>query len=531
MKHNIDKSLSSNALASVDGGLGLAGDDVNEPIEHDARLVLILRVLQQRLGDLIDRGTDRDVVECLVIGRDIHIGGADEEPMRVSTIAGKRLGESERIPSANSFLHRLLVGHRVLLPRRLLTIEPLVAEKVEPDGIGLGAITEDAKQSLGRVVRSDRGLVGLTSDRINDVTLGLVERIRVGKIVATRLTIREEDRIDDLKLVRSAELRHHVHRSDDALIERSRTEVILRRDQIGAVERSSVCETEHIVDAGLPLVTGHTRRQEVQEHERAERSRGGLTEFVLGPEILAIEARTGSVGARRCDGMVDGAGGEGVDLERNVDLAAEESENHELLHGIHENRRHRRRPVDIHDESVALAISNNGIATEDVFAELVRHHANRVNDTAASNRGALRTICRLAHLKLLHHVADDGSRFCHERDHDGTIRLLATLQIMKPAGLHRTVCTTEDLVSIRFHVTGNILVVPHDVVEIRRIENTIGNTASVATVLIHALIEGLLRERTRRNLRHGLTGIETDRGLIFTGIGVISIILAAVAVA
>ena len=98
--------------------------------------------------------------------------------------------------------------------------------------------------------------------------------------------------------------------------------------------------------------------------------------------------------------------GEGVDLERDVDRTAEHCHLDRLSDGVLHHGVHGTGPVNGNDETMVLAVWQDGGLAEDVFGPLVVDHLLHVEDTGLGDSGtAERSGALTAHELLCHHVA------------------------------------------------------------------------------------------------------------------------------
>lgn len=475
------------------GVLFLLGDQVDEAVEHDAGLHALGGGRHERILDLGHAGVCRKRVHRVVVLH-AHIS-ADDVLLRVTTRGRMHDGETV-IAVGRDLLVGVLVVHRaVLLHTRTVLVLRVLAEQVghvvhigttveeEPNRIAPGAVAEHLKQSV-RTRPAD--LVGLASDRIGQ-ELASVVTATVGK--ATRgFTVREEHGVNDLQPVVLAELGHDLHGGRDGLVKRRAAQTKAARESV--VRRTfglSESNGEQVFHRLLELIRAHLGRQEVQQTEHMELS---VDVGILDIPLLTADALLVVILASEI--LVNHAARERIDLERNVAPAAEQSDLHELLHGVKQRRAHRTRPVDEHDESVILALAHHSVAAEDVIGDLVVHHANGVKDAGAGDRGTLRSISSLAEVELL----------CHQRHHRRRVRSELGVVLASPS---EQVVVSGDRVGghggavLRDQIL-NLCVGDDDLVQVaRRQTKVLIRTGLLVGHVLDRRIELLLRDRRRRS--------------------------------
>lgn len=392
------------------------GDQVDETVEHHTGLHALVGVADERILDLRHR-TVRTHLRHVVGVIDLDIG-ANDELLGVPGSSRVRDGETvrlERIVLLEAVVNVLLrqgrnhthdVGLRINGVRSEQVRVPFgttTAEQEETNRVALGAITEDLKQSVRATTRN---LVGLASDGIGHEVAGVVTA--VVQTGTGSLTVREEHGVNDLKAVVLAELGNDVHRSEDRLVKRRarQTEAVRHRVVLRPLAVVDERDGEQVHHRLLELIRPHLGRQEVEQREVVKPS--NLVTLTV-PTVRTVVHINLAVLV-----VLDDNSAERIDLERNVAPAAEQSDLHQLLDGIHQRGGHGTRPVDEHDESVILALADRSVATEDVVGDLVVHHANGVKNAGTRNRGTLRSVGGLAEIELLRHQSDDRRRLRHE---------------------------------------------------------------------------------------------------------------------
>lgn len=101
--------------------------------------------------------------------------------------------------------------------------------------------------------------------------------------------------------------------------------------------------------------------------------------------------------------------GEGIDLERDSNLAAELREDQRLVDGTMQFGLHGTGPVDNHHHTVVLAFLHGSILPEDVLVPLIGVHLQRIDHTGLGGLDTLRGIGGFLHLKPLGHGRDHGT--------------------------------------------------------------------------------------------------------------------------
>ncbi len=385
-----------------------------------------------------------------------------------------------------------LIVHRVRSKQVGETLNTIATrEKEEPNRVGLGAITEDLKH---RVRTGLVRFIGLASVRISHEHATVVPALRERR--TRSLTIGEEHGVNNLKAVVLAELGDDLHRGENRLVKRSarQTEItghrVVRRIRRIVHHRNG----EQGRHRFLELIRAHLGGQEVEQSEPVEtgnllRSLRTIDPIVLGIVDIHILVRLLTRQTHRA---------ESVDFKRNVAAAAEQSDLHQLLDGIHERTRHRTRPVDEHDKTVVLTLTDSRVAAEDVLADAVVHHANGVKDTSTRHRGTLRSIGRLAEVELLRHERD------HRRGLSGELGVLLSSTNHKCLMGRRGATVVRGLDSIAvlpvLNDLANLRIGADDVVEIGGSRKHIVIVPTIGSVrhLLHRVVELLLRRRRRR---------------------------------
>ena len=84
---------------------------------------------------------------------------------------------------------------------------------------------------------------------------------------------------------------------------------------------------------------------------------------------------------------------ESIDAERNSDLLAEHRSNSGLSNGFGHTIIHRTGPIDVHDDTVVLALDFYLIAKEDIFGHLVLVEIGHIKATSLSGLRSLVDRC------------------------------------------------------------------------------------------------------------------------------------------
>jgi len=361
-----------------------SGDHVDEAVEDDSGGGSTLHALEEGILLL---GSGIGVLHRIHGVGSVDLDGTDQVLFIPSHLIARGDGVVIRLPRFESRVHLIVVAEVVVGVALELRRSPVGEEEV--NDLGTSTLLKHLREQVRGILLVDAG-----SDA---VSLNL-ERTVVRNVHPVTATVREENAVYNLDIVVLLEGRNDVDGSKNRFVERSTTKTELAshgRQRVAGVPTLRLGEGVALRHSSVEFSLVHAAGEEIQQGET-----------VVSRSICIVIRLLGTILIE----FVRHDTGEGVDLERNVNLLAEENQLHHLFHRFGNLVAHATRPIEEHNQPVVLTLTNRGILAEDIFGPLVVHHLHGIENTRLRDLDSLVLVCLLLHLKLLHQHVNRGLR-------------------------------------------------------------------------------------------------------------------------